>query len=372
MTITVIPVPTVTVPTASIDPVTGEIIENTGSSTFLGFTLPSGATNLLPLNAPGRGLVVEIQGDGEFVGTDLSDQIFSTDDLPKTIVGLDGDDGVSMYGSGPITFNGNAGNDSFDGGSGSDIFYGGIGDDGGNGGEGADLLFGDLGNDQLTGGPGDDTLLGGLGNDGLSEQGTPGGDNLFFGGQGNDTINGGLGNELLSGDGGDDNLEGDGGNDTLIGGEGFDILTGGSLIIVPDDFSAEYFTGDFVQDIFAIETSDDGFDLVVDFEEGIDKLGLPAGVEFSDLLIAPAGVETEIINQQSSFMRQTINYATDINDPNSPRATINLGEIDASDIVIRLAATEEILTILNSATGGDPTIPVLDVTQITADDFISL
>ncbi|MGL5080508.1 MAG: hypothetical protein ACRC8A_03390, partial [Microcoleaceae cyanobacterium] len=163
----------------------------------------------------------------------------------------------------------------------------------------------------------------------------------FFGGQGNDLLLGGLGNEFLSGDAGNDDIEGDGGNDTLSGGEGFDLLTGGSRAVM--------FTGDEVQDVFAVEINTE-FDLVADFEDGIDKLGLPTGLAFEDLLIAPLGSDAAIL---------------------SPQPAVEWS-IEPTDIAIRLATTGQVLTVLNANVGGDPTLPVLGVDQITAEDFVTL
>lgn len=202
-------------------------------------------------------------------------------------------------------------------------------------------MWGDLDDDGLEGGLGDDTLLGGPGNDFLNEQGRAGGDNFFFGGQGNDLLRGGLGNELLSGDVGTDDLEGDGGNDTLRGGTGFDLLTGGSKAVL--------FTGDEVEDVFAVEINNE-FDLVADFEDGIDRLGLPAGLTVEDLSIAPLGNDATLLN-----LPPEVEWSA-----------------ESTDIAIRLAATDQVLTILNANVGGDPTVLVLDAAQITAEDFVLL
>jgi Ca2+-binding RTX toxin-like protein len=254
---------------------------------------------------------------------------------------LEGDDSGGIFGSVAVTFSGNGGSDSFGGGFGNDTFYGGIGSDRGNGGEGNDLLFGDLDDDRLNGELGDDTLFGGPGDDILGEQGISGGDNLLFGGQGNDLLSGSLGNDFLSGDTDNDDIEGSQGNDTLIGGIGFDLLTGG--------FRAITSTGDEVQDVFVVEVNDE-FDLVADFEDGIDKLGLPEGVVFEELLITQLGNEAIVLNQQPE-----LGWAN-----------------ESTDIAIKLAATGQVLTVLNANVGDDPTLPLLNAAQITREDFINL
>ncbi|MEM7211612.1 MAG: Hint domain-containing protein [Pseudomonadota bacterium] len=68
--------------------------------------------------------------------------------------------------------------------SGDDLLYGGAGNDSMLGGGGDDTIFGDAGNDRIDGGDGDDTLYGGAGNDTL-EGGE--GTNTLYGGEGVDT-----------------------------------------------------------------------------------------------------------------------------------------------------------------------------------------
>ncbi len=111
-------------------------------------------------------------------GTADDDYIYSFDDDPMTVHGLDGNDELC----------GSIAND---------------------------LLYGDEGDDKLWGGSGSDTLYGGQGNDELQ------------GDAGNDILHGDEGNDILHGDAGNDTLWGDAGNDTLIGGQGKDSLRGG-------------------------------------------------------------------------------------------------------------------------------------------------
>ncbi|MFK7818481.1 MAG: choice-of-anchor Q domain-containing protein [Planctomycetaceae bacterium] len=86
---------------------------------------------------------------------------------------------------------------------------------------------GGLGNDQLTAGAGDDTLHGGSGNDRLTADSfRGGGNNVFIGANGNDTLYGGPGNDLLMGNDGRDSIHGFEGDDTLDGGASLDVLRG--------------------------------------------------------------------------------------------------------------------------------------------------
>ena len=178
--------------------------------------------------------------------------------------------------SGTPTLYGGAGNDSVQGLSGTNALYGGTDNDTVQGNTGADQLWGDDGNDLVVGNSGNDTLFGGNGSDTL--QGGDGADSLD-GGAGNDRADystasslivldltasgnnvgwakgdvligievvegstfgdtlrgdsaanlffGGNGNDSLSGMAGNNTLNGDGGNDTLLGGSGQDSLTGG-------------------------------------------------------------------------------------------------------------------------------------------------
>lgn len=127
---------------------------------------------------------------------------------------------------------------------------------------GDDTLIGDLGNDVLLGGAGNDTLLGGKGNDRL-EGGA--GNDILQGGPGNDRLNGGDGNDVLIGGPGRDTLRGGKGNDILIGGRGADNLFGGAG-----------------RDIFVLARRE-GRDIIRDFEDRRDKIGLAGGLSFSAL-----------------------------------------------------------------------------------------
>jgi len=80
------------------------------------------------------------------------------------------------------------------------------------------MIDGGEGNDLLWGGRGDDLLVGGSGHD------------LIWGGGGADILLGGDGNDLLWGDGGYNLLIGGDGRDLLFGGQMGDILLGGKTI----------------------------------------------------------------------------------------------------------------------------------------------
>jgi Ca2+-binding RTX toxin-like protein len=126
-------------------------------------------------------------------------QIYPTD-LSHNFIGTDhneafnGDWGVT----GPLSFDGQGGDDRAFGSAQGDNLRGGAGDDQINGNAGNDTLAGDANNDVLNGGDDNDTLDGGSGNDVLN------GDN------GNDSLHGGAGNDQLNGGSGTDTAVYDG------------------------------------------------------------------------------------------------------------------------------------------------------------------
>ncbi|MEM9977757.1 MAG: CAP domain-containing protein [Cyanobacteria bacterium P01_D01_bin.2] len=130
------------------------------------------------------------------------------------------------------------------------------------------LIAGGLGNDQIMGSAGDDVLRGDLNQ--RDSGGAIGGDDVIFGGAGSDRIGGKGGDDVLFGGEGDDALWGDDGDDLLRGGLGNDMLTG-------DNFS-----GGSGADIFILAAGE-GMDMIMDFEVGIDLIGLADGLSFENL-----------------------------------------------------------------------------------------
>jgi Ca2+-binding RTX toxin-like protein len=113
------------------------------------------------------------------------------------------------------------------------LFYGGNGHDSLSGGIGNDTLIGGYGNDSLIGDIGNDSLDGGADLDlldgGVGDDTLNGGDgnDKLYGKTGNDLLLGGTGNDYFSGHDGNDTISGDQGNDALNGGNGHDSLSGG-------------------------------------------------------------------------------------------------------------------------------------------------
>ncbi|MEB3282603.1 MAG: alkaline phosphatase PhoX [Lyngbya sp.] len=156
------------------------------------------------------------------------------------------------------------------------------------GGDAGEILAGSAEMDTVAGGLGDDLIDGGEGDDVLrgdansrSSGGTVGGNDEVYGGSGNDRIGGKGGNDFLFGEEGDDQIYGDDGDDLLDGGLGHDTLTG-------DDFS-----GGAGRDTFVLATGE-GTDVVVDFEVGMDFLGLKGGLMAEELSFTQAGSDTEV------------------------------------------------------------------------------
>ncbi|MGF1493134.1 MAG: phytase [Microcoleaceae cyanobacterium] len=135
---------------------------------------------------------------------------------------------------------------------------------------GSDTVAGGLGDDLIYGEAGDDLLRGDL-NDRSSDE--VGGNDTIFGGLGNDRIGGKAGDDVLSGNEGNDRIWGDQGDDVLNGGPGNDILSGDS-----GNLSGG-------ADLFVLAVGE-GTDTIVDFEVGLDLIGLAGGLTFADISVA--------------------------------------------------------------------------------------
>ena len=144
---------------------------------------------------------------------------------------------------------------------------------------GNDAAAGGFGDDVIQGGDGDDVLRGDR-NSRSTQDGEAGGNDIIFGGDGSDRIGGKAGNDILSGDAGDDLVWGDAGDDILMGVTGNDILVG-------DNFSSSSGSDTFV---FG---NGDGTDTILDFEVGVDTIGLVEGeLVFADLTLTQEGANT--------------------------------------------------------------------------------
>lgn len=133
--------------------------------------------------------------------------------------------GVDATFSGGGTRNVLYGTDSDDyheAGDGFNVFYGGDGNDTLAGGANMDFMYGENGDDLLLGRNGVNVLFGGAGNDTIYD----GDDGSYLnGGDGDDSLYGGGGADVLDGGAGNDYLQGDHGGDTYIFGRGYDTDT---------------------------------------------------------------------------------------------------------------------------------------------------
>jgi len=291
----------------------------TATTTSLNVNLATNSLIINGLPAPINFLTFNVQNFVNVVGTTQNDTI-KGNNLANELVGNTGND----------TIEGNDGNDILDGGDGNDQLFGGNNDDQLFGGIGNDILQGDNGNDLLNGGEGNDTLKGLAGDDILD--GGVGSDSLL-GGIGNDILIGDLGDDILNAEAGDDLVFGDDGNDRLYGGDGFDELNGG----IGKDFlyggnnndtlfgnndndtlygeagddilnggqGSDVLLGGLNNDIFVIAVGN-GSDIVQDFQDGFDKMGLSGGLLFSQLTILGSGTNTLIRNTSSGETLATL------------------------------------------------------------------
>ncbi|MEH2022998.1 DUF4347 domain-containing protein [Nostoc sp.] len=243
-------------------------------------------------------------------GTDISAKqaiaVNLNDVSEKTIYGtsssnrLNGgatDDTIYGYAGNDYLY-GQDGNDRLIGGTGNDYLYGGKGDDILDGGDGidyvnesADVNF-TLTNTQLSGLGNDSliniervTLTGGISNNTLDASSFTIGSVYLYGGNGNDSLVGGSNNDYLYGQNDSDRLIGNAGNDYLYGGAGDDILIGGA--------GNDLLYGQTGADIFVL-ASGNGNDSILDFKDGIDKLGLFGGLSYGALTISATSNKTSI------------------------------------------------------------------------------
>ena len=218
---------------------------------------------------------------------DASDDLLLGDENANALCGLGGNDILAGFdetdrldgNAGNDIIFGNTGNDTIDGGTGDDLIWAGKEDDLAIGGEGIDVIVGDIGNDTVDGNAGNDVVFGNRGADVLDGDD---GDDVLFGGRDRDIVTGGTGNDVVRGDLGDD---------LLIGGAGGDRF----------DFRAG-----------------DGVDVVADFTDGVDIIGLFDGLTFADVTIAQVGNDTQI---SATGLVVTLH-------------NVNVGAIDSNDFAV--------------------------------------
>jgi|GEM_PF-2298928 len=250
-----------------------------------------GDGNNLIYGGAGNDSIYSGAGDDEIRGQNGND----------LIIGGAGND--SLYGgNGEDEIRGHDGNDLINGGFGNDSLYGGNGDDEIRDGDGNNLIYGGAGNDSLYSGAGDDEIKGQAGND------------LINGGSGNDSLDGGAGEDEIRGGAGNDSLDGGAGNDALYGGNGDDQIKGG--------LGNDVITLGNGKDTLVLETNN-GYDRVIDFTNGEDKIQLEGGISYGDLEILSQDNHTVIKNQSTGENLVKLE-------------NVNVADIDAGDFVLDL------------------------------------
>lgn len=114
-------------------------------------------------------------------------------------------------------------------------------------------------------------LYGNRGNNALAGRG---GDDQIYGSDGDDALVGNSGDDVLIGQTGKDRLWGDVGDDLLVGGAQADYLSGGR--------GQNRLRGGAGRDLFELAPTA-GFDIIADFEDGLDRLLLSEGLSLDAL-----------------------------------------------------------------------------------------
>jgi hypothetical protein len=246
---------------------------------------------------------------GDFLlGDDSSNTLEGRTQASVTFAGFAGND--YLQGSpGDDWLFANQGEDIVEAGRGDDWVFGGRDSDAIRGNAGSDRLLGNFENDLLFGDEGDDFIFGNSGIDSID--GGTGNDLIFagkdddrvFGGDGGDVILGNLGNDCLHGEQGNDQLWGHTGADTVSGNEGSDTIFGGQngdhllgeggIDVLSGDRGDDTLTGGLGGDRFDFQVGD-GDDIITDFTDGADIIGLKEGLTFAELAIVQVGNDTQI------------------------------------------------------------------------------
>ncbi|MCL2924796.1 MAG: calcium-binding protein [Trichodesmium sp. MAG_R04] len=139
--------------------------------------------------------------------------------------------------------------------------------------------------------------------------------NTIIGTNNNDNLIGSVANDLIYGNRGEDTLLGNNGNDLLYGGKGNDIIDGGAgADLIDGNFGDDILIGGVGGDRFNF-SSNDGNNIITDFEDGIDVIGLGNGLNFQQLTISQIGNDTRISANQLSIILQGIEESSiNIND----------------------------------------------------------
>ena len=165
----------------------------------------------------------------------------------------------------------------------------------------------------LNGTESSDNLAGSDGDDAIE---SAAGEDFIEAGLGGDTVSGGDSRDILYGEAGDDLLIGGLGSDFLVGGDGNDTLSGGTYnptdnTITVVDGAQDSLSGAGGNDVFAL-SSDSANDLIYDFEDGSDTIGL-VSLGAGDITITPNSDNTVItLNSDSSTLATIVGVTSGI------------------------------------------------------------
>ncbi|HIK30892.1 MAG TPA: hypothetical protein IGS17_20915 [Oscillatoriales cyanobacterium M59_W2019_021] len=204
----------------------------------------------------------------------------------------------------------------------------------------------------------EDTLIGGTLLEGTSQEDSIfglDGDDTLLGRGGNDLLRGGDDRDFLNGGEGDDRLWGDRGRDSLQGGEGSDI------------FVLRSFPNPDPEDTLPT------FDIIFDFEKGVDLIGLAEDLTFDDLEISTPAENPFLVQIRRQSTSEIL--AQLIGDRDRP-----IGQLDASDFrpVDRLEFGQPIfqvaenglpivaVTVVRQRSSGDPVAATIELSAGTA------
>jgi Ca2+-binding RTX toxin-like protein len=135
---------------------------------------------------------------------------------------------------------------------------------------------------------------------------------------GSDTISGNYGDDRIFGNADNDLIDGHSGNDSVFGGQGNDTILGSSgLDVICGDLGDDSLIGGSEGDRFNFRPGD-GNDIIADFQNGFDKIGLKQGLSFQQLQILGVENATKIIGNGLTITLQGV----------------NVGAIDPSDFVL--------------------------------------
>jgi len=130
--------------------------------------------------------------------------------------------------------------------------------------------------------------------------------NAFIGTNENDSLVGAVANDLIYGNRSDDNVFANDGNDLIYGGKGKDLIDGGpGADLIYGNFDDDILIGGVGGDRFNF-SSNDGNNIIIDFEDGIDVIGLGHGLNFGQLTISQIGNDTRISANQLSITLQGV------------------------------------------------------------------